>query len=94
MDKKPVPFKRTLFVCTNSRAEGERVSCGPAGLKLWGLIKEEAAKQGLKGKVRVAKSGCLDVCEQGPNAFCYPENEWFSKLSEADVPAVVKKLAE
>jgi (2Fe-2S) ferredoxin len=94
VEKKSVPFKKTLFVCTNSRAEGERVSCGASGLALFTKLKEEAAKAGLKGKVRVSKSGCLDVCEQGPNAFCYPENEWFSKLTEADVPALLKKLAE
>jgi (2Fe-2S) ferredoxin len=93
MDKKPVPYKKTLFVCVNDR-QGARVSCGAAGVRLCELLKDEVKKKGLKGQVRVARSGCLDLCEEGPNAFSYPGNEWFSRLTEADVPELVKKLAE
>lgn len=95
MDKKPVPFKKTVFVCTNVR-EGGRVACanpGRGGLELCAALKAGVKQAGLKGKVRVARSGCLDLCEQGPNAFLYPSGEWFSGLTEADVPALVEKLA-
>lgn len=97
MDKKPVPYARTLFVCTHSRASGERKSCGNPGEEgpaVLAALKEEVDKRGLKGKVRVCRSGCLDLCEKGPNAFLYPTGEWFSGLSPADVPALVKKLSE
>ena len=32
---------------------------------------------GLKGKVRANKSGCLDVCEHGPAVVIYPEGHWY-----------------
>lgn len=98
MKERPVPYKRTLFVCTNARTGPDaRVSCagaGRCGLELLETLKEEVKKAGLKGKVRVARSGCLDLCEQGPNAFLYPTGEWFSGLRPEDAQDIVKRLAE
>lgn len=96
MDSKAIPFKKTIFVCVNAR-EGGRVACGNpgrGGLELCEALKRAVKQKGLKGKVRVARSGCLDLCEQGPNAFVYPGGEWLSALSQADVGAVVDKLAD
>lgn len=96
MERKKVPFRKTVFVCVNAR-EGGRVACGNpgrGGVELCEALKDAVKERGLKGKVRVAKSGCLDLCEQGPNAFFYPGDEWLSGLSAADVPAVLEKLAE
>lgn len=96
MDKKPVPFRKTVFVCVNAR-DGGRVACGNpgrGGLELCESLKHAVKEKGLKGKVRVAKSGCLDLCEKGPNAFVYPDGEWLSDVTAADVPEIVKKLSE
>jgi (2Fe-2S) ferredoxin len=97
MEKKPVPFKSTLFVCTNARTGPDaRVSCGApgrGGVELLEALKAEAKKAGLKGTVRVCRSGCLDLCEQGPNAFLYPSGEWYSGVTPADAQDIVKKLA-
>lgn len=96
MDKKLVPFKKTVFVCVNAR-EGGRVACGNpgrGGVELCEALKHAVKEKGLKGKVRVAKSGCLDLCEQGPNAFIYPGGEWLSGVTAADVPGIVEKLSD
>ena len=50
------------------------------------------AKAGLKGQVRVTRSGCLGLCEHGPNILTYPEGRWHSKVSPSDVPALLKEL--
>lgn len=95
MNRKKVPYAKTLFVCVHVREEG-RVACanpGRGGLELCEALKDEVKKAGLKGTVRVARSGCLDLCEQGPNAFLYPSGEWFSGLTPADAPALARKLA-
>lgn len=97
MESKQVPFRRTLFVCAHCRAEGERVSCaaeGRDGLAVLEAVKAELKARGLKGRVRASRSGCLDLCEQGPNAFLYPEGTWFSGLSAADAPRLVERLTE
>lgn len=96
MDKKPVPYKKTVFVCVNAR-EGGRVACGNpgrGGVELCESLRRAVKEKGLKGKVRVAKSGCLDLCEKGPNAFIYPGGEWLSDVTAADVPAIVEKLSD
>ena len=96
MKRSTVPFRRTVFVCTNTRAEG-RVACGNpgrGGVELCEALKEGVRTLGLKGKVRVARSGCLDLCEQGPNAFVYPEGDWLSGLSPMDAEALLAKLGQ
>lgn len=97
MESKPVPFKRTLFVCTHAREGGERASCaaaGRGGFALFEALKAEVKARGLKGAVRVSRSGCLDLCEQGPNAFLYPEGTWYNHLTAADAPRLAERLAE
>lgn len=95
MDKKPAPHRRTVFVCLHKREDGSRPSCADAGKdaqKILDGLKEGVKAAGVKG-VRVSKSGCLDVCEKGPNVLVYPEGDWYSGVSAADVPEILKKIA-
>ncbi len=94
MKKEKVPYIKTVFVCTHSRADG-RTSCGNpgrGGVELCERLKDEVKKAGLKGKVRVARSGCLDLCEQGPNVFLFPEGAWMSGVSPDDAPEILRRL--
>ena len=94
MDEEAVPFQKTVFVCTNVR-EGGRAACGNpgrGGVELCESLKNAVKRLGLKGKVRVARTGCLDLCEKGPNVFVYPDGQWCSAVSEQDVPELLKKL--
>lgn len=96
MERKAIPYRKTVFVCTNARTDG-RVACanpGRGGDKICEALKEEVKKRGLKGKVRVARSGCLDLCEKGPNLFVYPDGEWRSHVSLGDVPALADELEQ
>ena len=96
MKSKKVPFQKTVFVCVNARADG-RVACGNpgrGGLELCEALKKGVKERGLKGKVRVARTGCLDLCEKGPNVFLYPDGQWLSGAAPADADAILKKLAE
>ena len=96
MKNESVPFKKTVFVCVNAR-EGGRVACGNAGrggLELCEALKLGVKRLGLKGKVRVARTGCLDLCEQGPNVFLYPDGRWLSELKPGDADGILKTLAD
>ena len=96
MKSAKVPFQKTAFVCTNAR-DGGRVACGNpgrGGLELCEALKHGVKKLGLKGKVRVARTGCLDLCEQGPNVFLYPDGEWLSGLAPEDAEKILKRLAD
>src|SRR6476660_5104388 len=95
MERRKVPYQKTLFVCTNTR-EG-KVACANAGRggdAICEKLKELVKEKGLKGRVRVARSGCLDRCAEGPNAFLYPDGIWYSGITEADLPELMKKLEE
>jgi (2Fe-2S) ferredoxin len=95
VDKGPVPYRKTVFVCTNAR-EGGRVACGNpgrGGLELCEALKDAVKHMGLKGKVRVARSGCLDLCEKGPNVFVFPDGAWYSGVADRDVPELLKTIA-
>jgi (2Fe-2S) ferredoxin len=45
--------------------------------------------------VRVSASGCLDVCEEGPNVVICPPaggKVRLQRVSESDVPAILERL--
>lgn len=96
MKKDTVPYSKTVFVCTHARPDSEgRVSCGDpgrGGVELCAALKEGAKRLGLTGKVRVARTGCLDLCEQGPNVFLYPDDAWFSDLKPEDAETILLRL--
>lgn len=95
MEQKPIPYKKTVFVCTNVR-EG-KVACanpGRGGDAVCHALKEAVKAAGLKSTIRIARSGCLDRCAEGPNLFVYPKGEWFSGVTEADVPDIVRRLTD
>jgi (2Fe-2S) ferredoxin len=94
MESSKPRFERYVFVCTNERPEGERVSCGLSfcGKELAARLKEDVKKAGEAGKIRISKSGCLDVCEEGANVLIYPDNVWLKKTQIADIPAILEKL--
>jgi (2Fe-2S) ferredoxin/ferredoxin len=81
-------FERHMFVCTS----GEYCPSKDGNSKeIHKTLKTLVAKAGLKGKVRINNSGCLDQCGHGPMAVVYPEGVWYSHLSLKDVPLIVEE---
>ena len=84
------PYKCHLFVCTNTRG-GEQKSCGDEGTPAFkAAIKAEIKNRGWKGIVRVSASGCLGVCDIGPNIMIYPQNMLFSGVTRDDLPEIIQ----
>ena len=99
MKENKIPYKKIIFVCTNLR-EGE-TACSNfergknAGEELVKLLREEVKKRGLKGKIRVARSGCMDLCARGPNLMFFDEkgnSEWYSEVNDGDIPALAERF--
>jgi len=82
------PFERHVFVCISGAycpmLDGD-------SMKIYERFKQEVARAGLRGRVRVNKSGCLDQCGHGPNAVVYPDGVWYSHLTEEDVSVIVRE---
>jgi (2Fe-2S) ferredoxin len=81
-----------IFVCTNSRKPGERISCagqGRCGEEILQKLKDHVKKNKLETIVRVAKSGCQEKCEIGPNLVVLPQGEFVSNLNLEDVDKIL-----
>ena len=86
------PYSCLVLVCTKRR-NGERKSCGDSGSEPFKeILKKEISDRGWKGRVRVSDTGCLGLCESGPNILLYPQQIWFSGITRDDLPAILKRI--
>ena len=95
MEPRKIPYRKTVFVCTHQRAGG-RAACaneGKDGEAICAALKAAIKQAGLKHEIRVARSGCLDLCEKAQR-FCLPAGLWHCRLTQDDVPALIKSLVE
>ena len=92
MQEQRVPFERIVFVCLNQRAPGEACCAGRQSEAILDALKAQVKAAGMQGRVRVSRSGCQDVCAQGPNVMLFPEYRWLHHVSLDDVPRIVELL--
>ncbi len=95
MKEDVLPYEHVVFVCTNARNEGERISCagaGRCGQEILERMKKYVKTNRLEKTVRVAKSGCQEKCEVGPNAMVMPENLFFSGLNVDDADRLISRF--
>lgn len=79
-----------IFVCTNERKNSSRPSCGEShGMMLIQKLKESFQKYQIKGKIRIQKSGCLDICDYGPTIAIYPEGTFYVNVQLEDIDELV-----
>ena len=86
-------YERHVFVCENRRPEGDPRGCCAAkgSIEIRGRLKLLAKNAGLKGRVRVNASGCLDQCERGVTIVVYPEGTWYGGVTLADVDEIFQR---
>src|ERR1019366_5795591 len=53
-------------------------------------LRREVVARGLEDEVQVTTCGSLGLCEHGPNLVVYPEGIWYSGVTPADVPEIVR----
>ena len=82
------PYQKHLFICTNQR-ENSEPSCSHGGEVLCEYLKKYVKENGLKGKVRITRSGCFDLCAQGPNILVYPDGKWYRQVKMADLEKII-----
>lgn len=92
MEQVPASFLKYIFVCENERAEG--ACCGTEGVKIRESLKKKIKELGLDSKIRVSRSGCIDVCSEGPNVLLEPDQVWFKKVSLADIDTIISCAAK
>ncbi len=86
------PYICHVFVCTNDR-HGERKSCADGDSNsIRMVLKQEIYNRGWKGRVRVSQSGCLGLCENGPNVLLYPQQFWYSSVISKDLGEIMAHI--
>ena len=85
-------FERHVFVCINERAPGHPRGCCSAkeSVSIREALKARCNLEGLGGRVRINKSGCLDQCEHGPTIVVYPEAIWYGFVKKEDIEEIVR----
>jgi putative hydrolase of the HAD superfamily len=71
------PYLKHLFVCVNKRDPGVACCSHGGGEAIQERLKAYVKANGLKGKVRISSSGCMDLCARGPNVMVYPDYRWY-----------------
>lgn len=85
-------YDKHIFICTNERKNSTRKSCGEAhGLELVAKFKEELKTRNIDLKIRVQKSGCLDICDFGPTLVVYPEGIFYVGVTTLDVNEIIEE---
>ncbi|HEX8727719.1 MAG TPA: (2Fe-2S) ferredoxin domain-containing protein, partial [Ktedonobacterales bacterium] len=83
-----VIWEKHIFVCTSGKycpeVDGD-------GLGVHAALKRQVAAAGLKGRVRVNHSGCMDQCVHGPMVVVYPETVWYAGVRPEDVEEIVRE---
>lgn len=88
-------YLKHVFICTNQRPEGSRVSCGEShGLALVAAFKKLIKDRGLQIEIRAQRTGCLEACEMGPALVVYPEGVFYAHVQISDVEEIVTEHLE
>ena len=84
-------YERHVFVCINTRLDGEKPSCtARGGLALLQVFQERALALGILDRVAFNGSTCLGPCESGPIVVVYPEGVWYTRVQVEDVSEIVE----
>lgn len=52
-------------------------------------LKKAVNAAGLKGRVRINKSGCMNQCGHGPMVVVYPDGHWYCRVTPDDAEEIV-----
>ena len=84
------PFRFHVFVCDQQKPEGVPCCAARGSGQVLEALRREVNARGLEDEVQVTACGSLGLCEHGPNLIVYPEGIWYSGVTPADVPEIVR----
>ncbi|OQA44932.1 MAG: Ferredoxin, 2Fe-2S [Chloroflexi bacterium ADurb.Bin325] len=78
-------YTKHVFVCTFGTWCNHDGDTGAIVTRL----NEAVEAAGLKGQVRINKSGCMNQCGHGPMVVVYPDNHWYAGVKPEDAEEIV-----
>ncbi|MDO8730175.1 MAG: HAD-IA family hydrolase [Candidatus Omnitrophota bacterium] len=91
MEEKRSPYLKHITVCTHEREAGKSCCAHRDGEKILEKLKAYVQEHGLKGKARVNRSGCMDLCEQGANVMVAPDHRWYSGVTVESAEQIIEE---
>src|ERR1039457_2782127 len=83
-------FRYHVFVCDQQKPEGVPCCAARGSGQVLEALRREVNAHGLKDEVQVTACDSMGLCEHGPNLVVYPEGIWYSGVTPADVPEIVR----
>ncbi len=83
-------FRYHVFVCDQKKPEGAPCCSARGSAAVIDALRAEVGSRGLDRDVQVTPCGSLGLCEHGPNMVVYPEGVWYSGVTLADIPEIVR----
>lgn len=78
-------YRAHVLVCKGT-------GCTASGSEaVYEALEKEIEKRGLAKEVRVVQTGCLGLCELGPNILIYPEGSYYCRVKAEDIPEIVEE---
>jgi len=84
------PFRFHVFVCDQQKPEGVPCCAARGSVQVLESLRREVNARGLQDEVQVTTCGSLGLCEHGPNMVVYPDGVWYSGVTPADIPEIVR----
>ena len=85
------PFRYHVLACDQHKPEGVPCCNARNSAAVVDALRKELGARGLLDDVQVTVTGSLGLCERGPNWVVYPEGVWYSGVTIADVPEIVRE---
>lgn len=81
-----------ILVCLNERPpDAPKPCCARRGsLTVYHRFKDRVKELGLRDRVMVTRTGCLKHCSRGITVAVWPDNAWYSAVTEGDVEAILQ----
>jgi (2Fe-2S) ferredoxin len=86
------PYRLHAFICQGKRCAAK----GSEGL--YEEMKDRIKDLGLKGEIKLTKSGCQSVCKEtdtegefSPVMVIYPEGTWYRNVASSDIDEIIEK---
>ena len=88
-------YKTHIFICTNQKDGTKRCCANHGGKEIVDYAKQQAALLGLtkEKKCRISSSGCMGRCEEGPVIAVYPQGDWYTYQSKADIDKILENIS-
>jgi (2Fe-2S) ferredoxin/SAM-dependent methyltransferase len=85
------PFKYHVLACDQHKPDGLPCCSARGSAAVLEALRREIGAAGLADTVQLTTTGSMGLCERGPNLVVYPGGTWYSGVTPADVPQIVRE---